>query len=171
VTALAAYRGTLSVGLGPEPDFGPRKITSRRVDPPLGVACHALLPDPHSAAQKRPYLRAPYLSSKTFPSFRKVTGLYRTFPLSDIAARLAGSGTGGRRQDFCCLKDVLTQRKRNASCWPCRRGTSTLTASQCIATCCEAWVCPRRKATRLPWTITCRVYRKLTKLCWTSLSN
>src|SRR6267143_522442 len=43
VTALAAYRGTLSVGLGPEPDFGPRKITSRRVDPPRGVACHALL--------------------------------------------------------------------------------------------------------------------------------
>jgi len=79
VTALAAYRGTLSVGLGPEPDFGPRKITSRRVDPPLGVACHALLPDPHSAAQKRPYLRAPYLSSKTFSIVQKSHGFIPNF--------------------------------------------------------------------------------------------
>ena len=79
VTALAAYRGTLSVGLGPEPDFGPRKITSRRVDPPLGVACHALLPGPHSAAQKRPYLPAPYLSSKTFSIIQKSHGFIPNF--------------------------------------------------------------------------------------------
>jgi len=79
VTALAAYRGTLSVGLGPEPDFGPRKITSRRVDPPLGVACHALLPDPHSAAQKRPYLPAPYLSSETFSIVQKSHGFIPNF--------------------------------------------------------------------------------------------
>ena len=38
VTALAVYRCTLSVGLGPEPDFGPPKLASTRVDPPPGVA-------------------------------------------------------------------------------------------------------------------------------------
>ena len=30
LTALAVYRCTLSVGLGPEPDFGSRKIASTR---------------------------------------------------------------------------------------------------------------------------------------------
>jgi RNA polymerase sigma-70 factor (ECF subfamily) len=78
-TALAAYRGTLSVGLGPEPDFGTRKTTSRRVDPPRGVACHAPLPDPHGAAQKRPYLPAPYLSSKTFSIVQKSHGFVPNF--------------------------------------------------------------------------------------------
>ena len=38
VTALAVYRCTLSVGLGPEPDFGPRKLASTRIDPPRGVS-------------------------------------------------------------------------------------------------------------------------------------
>ena len=80
VTALAVYRGTLSVGLGPEPDFGPRKITSRRVDPPRGVALHALLPDSHDAAQRKgPYLAAPYLSPKIFSLVQKSHGFIPNF--------------------------------------------------------------------------------------------
>src|SRR5713101_447793 len=80
VTALAVYRGTLSVGLGPEPDFGPRKITSRSVDPPRGVAFHALLPDSHGAAQRKgPYLPAPYLSSETFSILQKSHGFIPNF--------------------------------------------------------------------------------------------
>jgi len=70
VSALAVYRCTLSVGLGPEPDFGPRKVASRRVDPPREVASHAFLPDSHDAVQRKgPYLAAPYLSPKTFAPF------------------------------------------------------------------------------------------------------
>src|SRR5882762_6798079 len=70
VTALAVYRCTLSVGLGPEPDFGPRKIASRKVDPPREVASPAFLPDSHDAVQRKgPYLAAPYLSPKTFAPF------------------------------------------------------------------------------------------------------
>src|SRR5258706_9411553 len=80
VTAMAVYRGTLSVGLGPEPDFGPRKITSRRVDPPRGVAFHALVPEPHGAAQRKgPYLPAPYLSSVTFSILQKSHGFIPNF--------------------------------------------------------------------------------------------
>ena len=70
VTALAAYRSTLSVGLGPEPDFGPRKITSRRVDPSRGVGSQSFSPDsPDASQRKRPYVPAPYLSPKTFAPF------------------------------------------------------------------------------------------------------
>jgi len=80
VTALAVYRGTLSVGLGPEPELGPRKITSRRVDPPRSVALHALLPDSHGAAQRKgPYLPAPYLSPKIFSIVQKSHGFIPNF--------------------------------------------------------------------------------------------
>ncbi len=80
VTALAVYHGTLSVGLGPEPDFRARKITSRRVDPPRGVAFHALLPDSHGTAQRKgPYLPAPYLSPKTFSIVQKSHGFVPNF--------------------------------------------------------------------------------------------
>ena len=67
VTALAVYRCTLSVGLGPEPDFGPPKLTSMRVDPLPGVALRGLFSDAREAAQRKgPYVAAPYLSPKTF---------------------------------------------------------------------------------------------------------
>ena len=70
LTALAVYRGTLSVGLGPEPDFAARKITSRRVDPPRGVGSQSFLPGSHDASQRKgPYVPAPYLSPKTFAPF------------------------------------------------------------------------------------------------------
>jgi uncharacterized peroxidase-related enzyme len=73
VTALAIYRCTLSVGLGPEPYFGPRKLASTRIDPPREGELHSLLPDIHEAAQRRgPYVPAPYLSPNTFAPFAVV---------------------------------------------------------------------------------------------------
>jgi RNA polymerase sigma-70 factor, ECF subfamily len=70
VTALAVYRCTLSLGLGPEPDFGPRKLRSARIDQPRGPAPRGLLPDAHQGARRKgPYVRAPYLSAKTFAPF------------------------------------------------------------------------------------------------------
>src|SRR5277367_476211 len=70
VTALAVYRCTLSLGLGPEPDFGPRKLRSTRIDQQPGPAPHGLLSDSHEAAHRKgPYVRAPYLSPKAFSPF------------------------------------------------------------------------------------------------------
>jgi RNA polymerase sigma-70 factor (ECF subfamily) len=70
VTALAVYRCTLSVGLGPEPDFESRKIASTRFVPPLEGAPHGLWPNNHEAARRKgPYVSAPYLSPKTFAPF------------------------------------------------------------------------------------------------------
>jgi RNA polymerase sigma-70 factor (ECF subfamily) len=70
VTALAVYRCTLSVGLGPEPDFEPRRLASNRTDPHRGVVLHSLLPDAHEVAHRKgPYVPAPYLSPETFPPF------------------------------------------------------------------------------------------------------
>ena len=73
VTALAVYRCTLSLGLGPEPDFGPRKLASTRIDPPRGersMACCPTLMRRHN--RKGPYVPAPYLSPKTFAPFAVV---------------------------------------------------------------------------------------------------
>jgi uncharacterized peroxidase-related enzyme len=71
VTALAVYRCTLSAGLGPEPDFELRKVTSRRNDQPSVPAVHGSSVEAHQAAQRKkgPYLPAPYLSPKTFAPF------------------------------------------------------------------------------------------------------
>jgi RNA polymerase sigma-70 factor, ECF subfamily len=68
LTALAIYRCTLSVGLGPEPDFGSRKI-STRFEPPRGAALHGLSPHAHAAQRKGPYVSAPYLNPEGFPPF------------------------------------------------------------------------------------------------------
>ena len=69
MTALAVYRCTLSVGLGPEPDLGSRKIASTRFVPTHEGALRGLLPDNHEARRKGPYVSAPYLSPKTFAPF------------------------------------------------------------------------------------------------------
>jgi RNA polymerase sigma-70 factor, ECF subfamily len=70
VTALAVYRCTLSVGLRPEPDFGPRKLPWTTFDQPQRLARHGLLRDAHEAEQRKgPYVPAPYLSPKTFAPF------------------------------------------------------------------------------------------------------
>jgi RNA polymerase sigma-70 factor (ECF subfamily) len=73
LTALAVYRCTLSVGLGPEPDFEPRKLVSTGIDPPRGVALQGMLPHVHKVAKRKgPYLPAPYLSPTTFTPFAVV---------------------------------------------------------------------------------------------------
>ena len=70
VTALAAYRCTLSRGLGPEPDFEPRKLVCRQSHPAREEALRSVLLDAHHAAKgKGPYVPAPYLSAKMFPPF------------------------------------------------------------------------------------------------------
>jgi len=82
VTAFAVYRCTLSVGLGPEPDFGPRKLAPARIDQPRAQARHRTLPDAHEAAQKRKgaYVPAPYLSPKMFAPFAIVQRSHAFIP-------------------------------------------------------------------------------------------
>jgi RNA polymerase sigma-70 factor (ECF subfamily) len=70
VTAMAVYRCTLSLGLGPVPDFGPQKLAPTRIASLRDVALHIPSPRIHEAARnKGPYVPAPYLSSKTFGPF------------------------------------------------------------------------------------------------------
>ena len=70
VTALAVYRCTLSRGLGPEPDFEPRKLACRRSHPPRKEALGGVRSDTHHAAKRKgPYVPAPYLSAKMFAPF------------------------------------------------------------------------------------------------------
>ena len=69
-TALAVYRCTLSVGLGPEPDSGWRTLPATRIVSPREEAPHSLLPDVRASAKRKgPYVPAPYLSPKTFLPF------------------------------------------------------------------------------------------------------
>ncbi len=73
VTALAIYRCTLSLGLGPELDFGLRKLASTKIYPPHERALPGLLPHIHEAPHKKgPYVPAPYLSPRTFAPFAVV---------------------------------------------------------------------------------------------------
>ena len=71
VTALAAYCCTLSVGLGPEPDFRPPNLASLRIGSPADTALPGFLPDIHGTRQKKrgPYVPAPYLSPTAFAPF------------------------------------------------------------------------------------------------------
>ena len=70
VTALAVYRCTLSVALGPEPDFEARSLASSRTDPHRGVVLHRSLPNAHELVHRKgPYVPAPYLSPDMFPLF------------------------------------------------------------------------------------------------------
>ncbi len=69
-TALAIYRCTLSVGLGPEPDSGWRTLPATRTVSPRQEAPHSLLPHVHASAKRKgPYVPAPFLSAKTFAPF------------------------------------------------------------------------------------------------------
>ena len=73
VTALAVYRCTLSMGLGPEPDFEPRRLASSRTDPHRGVVLQNLPPGAQKVAHRKgPYVPAPYLSPMTFAPFAVV---------------------------------------------------------------------------------------------------
>lgn len=65
-TGLAVYRCTLSVGLGPKPDFEPGKLPSKMIILPREAHHHG----GHEAAHKRgPYVRVPYLNPNTFAPF------------------------------------------------------------------------------------------------------
>jgi len=70
-TALTCYLCTLSVGLGPEPDFEPRKLHSPTITPPPGAGFQSSLTPhgPQTIGKKGPYLRAVYRSPKTFAPF------------------------------------------------------------------------------------------------------
>jgi len=73
MTALALYRCTLAVGLGPEPDFASRKLPSPRIDQQRGITLNGLLSGAHEVIQRKgPYLPAPYLSPITFAPFAVV---------------------------------------------------------------------------------------------------
>lgn len=81
LTALAIYRCTLSVGLGPEPDFRPRKLASMRSDSTRKGAPHGSLHDAHDGAQRNgPYVSAPYLSTETFAPFAIVQKTHGFIP-------------------------------------------------------------------------------------------
>ena len=70
VTALAVYRSTLSLGLGPEPDFSIREFACGRSHTPRERARRSVLSDTlHAAKRRGPYVPAPYLSPKTFAPF------------------------------------------------------------------------------------------------------
>src|ERR1700722_20097281 len=83
VTALAIYRCTLSVGLGPQADFGPLKFASTKIHARHERALPGLLPHIHEAAHRKgPYLPAPYLSLNMFAPFavvRKTHGFIPNF--------------------------------------------------------------------------------------------
>ena len=104
VTALAVYRCTLSVGLGPEPDFGPRKLPGTTFDQPQSLARHGSLRDVHEAEQRKgPYVRRSLPEPQDVCTFchRSEESWIHTelFPRSDFTARLARSGAGSSGQD------------------------------------------------------------------------
>jgi RNA polymerase sigma-70 factor, ECF subfamily len=73
VAALAVYRCTLSIGLGPEPDFGPGRLALTGTDERRTGTLHGILPDLREAARRKgPYLPAPYLSPMAFAPFAVV---------------------------------------------------------------------------------------------------
>jgi uncharacterized peroxidase-related enzyme len=70
VTALAVYRGTLSVALRPEPDVKPRNLRPKILRGALDAMPSAAAANSRpKAARKGPYMPAPYLSPITFERF------------------------------------------------------------------------------------------------------
>jgi RNA polymerase sigma-70 factor, ECF subfamily len=73
VTALAIYRCTLSVALGPEPDFRHRNLPPKKNQAVPEVALGVASGDSRPKAEKRgPYLPAPYVSLNAFTPFALV---------------------------------------------------------------------------------------------------
>lgn len=70
VTALAVYRGTLSVALRPELDFEPRDLPPKKIRGEGGALPTTIAPVIRRKGGKRgPYVPAPYLSPSTFKPF------------------------------------------------------------------------------------------------------
>jgi RNA polymerase sigma-70 factor, ECF subfamily len=70
ITALARFLCTLSVGLGPEPDFEPRKLPPTTIASPREGGFQSLFSHgPQAPNKKGPYLRTVYRSPETFAPF------------------------------------------------------------------------------------------------------
>jgi len=70
VTALARFLCTLTVGLGPEPDFLPRKLPSSAITSPRETGVESSIAQaPHATVKKGPYLRSAYQSPMNFAPF------------------------------------------------------------------------------------------------------
>jgi RNA polymerase sigma-70 factor, ECF subfamily len=70
VTALALYRCTLSVALGPEPDFKPPELPLANIQAGLEATPPAGATGSRMKTERRgPYVPAPFLSRSTFPPF------------------------------------------------------------------------------------------------------
>lgn len=81
VTALAAYCCTLSVGLGPEPDFRPPNLAPSRIASLADTALPGFPSDIHGTRQKKgPYVPAPYLSPNAFVPFAIVQQTHGFIP-------------------------------------------------------------------------------------------
>ena len=73
LTALATYRCTLSVALGPEPDFKPRNLPTKILREARDSVPPTLVTDTRRKARRKgPYVPAPYLSPNTFKYFAVV---------------------------------------------------------------------------------------------------
>lgn len=73
VTALAVYRGTLSVALRPEPDFTLRNLHPKAIRRPLEAEPPTVATDTgRTVGRRRPYVPAPYLGPNTFKHFAVV---------------------------------------------------------------------------------------------------
>jgi len=80
VTALALYRCTLSLALGPEPDFKRPKLPLANIQA-VHEAAHARATGGRLKTERRgPYVRAPFLSRCAFPPFAVVQGSHGFIP-------------------------------------------------------------------------------------------
>jgi len=118
LTALAAYRCTLSVALRPEPDVKPRNLWLKKIrgadealSPTIGADAR------HKAASRGPYVPAPYLSPITFEHFaiiRKSHGFIPNFFRAQtlrpdlLAAQLEAVGS------ILLPEDVLTRAQKES---------------------------------------------------------
>jgi RNA polymerase sigma-70 factor, ECF subfamily len=81
LTALAVYRCTLSVGLGPDADFAPMKLARTAHDSPPTQGSPRTSPQAHGPAQKSgPYVSAPFLSPAAFGPFAIVLKTHGFIP-------------------------------------------------------------------------------------------
>jgi uncharacterized peroxidase-related enzyme len=70
VTALARFLCTLTVGLGPEPDFLPRTLPSSVITSPRETGVESSIAQvPHATVKKGPYLHSAYQSPMNFAPF------------------------------------------------------------------------------------------------------
>lgn len=93
LTAVAIYRCTLSVALGPEPDFKVRNLPPKKMRGAVEE-----LPARRMASKKGPYVAAPYLSPNTFKHFDVVQKSHGFIPnffrAQTLRPRFARSGIG-----------------------------------------------------------------------------